>query len=162
MRNKKTKKAIDTSLDKELVNTTSQPEETANESEPFNFIKVFIEHIKATFKKFQGEDLSTAKNLDFIELGRTDEEKEQISEMCERVDEEYRLLAELRASGLSPEDWIKKKGDEILDDCTPEEREEIIRVVEEDAVIEVEDQTDALEAEVEDIKNSQNSSKENQ
>ena len=146
--------------DIEPLNKISRPEEIANESEIFNFIKVFIGHIKAAFIKFRRKDLSSVKNSEFIELGRSDEEKERISEMCELVDEEYRLLADLRTSGLSPEDWIRKKGAEILEDCTPEEREEIIHIVKEEAIIEVEVQANALDAEIEDIQNNQDDSKE--
>lgn len=153
-------KATDNSLDKEPLNVSSQNKGACDHNDSFNFIKVFIEHIKAIFQWFHGKDLSSINNSDFIALGRTDEEKEQIEEMCARVDEEYALLTELRASGLSPEEWIKKKGDEILENCSPEEREEILRVVKEEGVIEVEEQADALDEETDEIQIEQEESKE--
>lgn len=153
-------KATDNSLDNESLNASSQNEGTLDNNDSFNFIKVFVKHIKAIFKWFHGKDLSSVNNSDFIAFGRTDEEKEQIEEMCARVDEEYALLSELRASGLSPEDWVKKKGDEILENCTPEEREEILRIVKEEGVIEVEEQADALNEETDEIQIEQVESKE--
>lgn len=153
-------KATDNSLDNESLNVSSQNKGAFDHNDSFNFIKVFIEHIKAIFQWFHGKDLSSINNSDFIALGRTDEEKEQIEEMCARVDEEYALLTELRASGLSPEEWIKKKGDEILENCSPEEREEILRVVKEEGVIEVEEQADALDEETDEIQIEQEESKE--
>ena len=110
-------------------------------------------------KKYSRLEEGSLQNPDVF-ARQIEREKDQIEEMCARVDEEYALLTELRASGLSPEDWIKKKGDEILENCTPEEREEILRIVKEEGVIEVEEQADALDEETDEIQIEQEESKE--
>ena len=146
---------MDSSYDNESLNTISNNEEFLSGSDSFSFIKVFIEHIKKVFSKFNANNSQSVSNLSFIELGRTEEEKEQIEEMCNRVDEESRLLEELKKSGLTPEEWIRKKSEEILNECSTEEREEILNAIEEESVIETEEQTDALETIVDEIREEQ-------
>ena len=101
-------------------------------SETFDFIKSFVEHVKCIFCKFTIKTSSPIKNEEFINLGRTEGEKEQIAEMCQHVDEGYELLSDLRGSNLTPEMWLQNKTQEILHDCTEEEQEIIIQAVEEE------------------------------
>lgn len=151
---------MDSSYDNEPLNTIPKNEEFLSGSDSFNFIKVFIEHVKNVFRKFNANDSQSVSNLNFIELGRTEEEKEQIEEMCNRVDEESRLLEELKKSGLTPEEWIRGKSEEILNGCSTEEREEILNAIEEESRIETEEQTDALESIVDEINEEQVDNKE--
>ena len=160
MTKKDLKKTITANIDNECLNSSAQQETNSTDKDSFNFVKVFINHIKTVFHKFQGRNLHSINNTEFIDLGRTTEEKEQIEDMCTTVDEEYKLLAELRTSGLSPDEWIKEKGDDILKDCSPEERDEVLRMIHDDEETEVEEQSDALDSIVDNLQENQDSLKE--
>lgn len=141
---------------KKTINGNDIPnEESQSDKKSFDFLKVFVEHLTRNFKHFVGKDLANAKNADFIDRGRTDEERNQIAELCESIDEHYALLAELRNSNKEPEDWLKEKTEEILSDCTPEVRGSIIQAVNKEGAGNAETQAVVLKALAEEIQNSE-------
>ena len=125
-------------------------------TETFDFVKSFIEHIKSIFSKFSKKTPSAIENEEFITLGRSEEEKAQIAEMCHTVDEEHELLADLRSSKLAPEVWLQNKTQEILQDCSEEEKEVIIQAVEEEGEIMALAQAESLEETINELQKSQN------
>lgn len=83
------------------------------------FIKSLSDYFTRFISRFKGyaaEDLNAA----IVEEGNTDEEKEQLQEMCEEVDNYHRRLKELRVSGLTPGKWLEKEIDAELENIEPE------------------------------------------
>ena len=145
---------------KQVNGANSAPIAVAQEcpkaTETFDFIKSFVEHIKNIFNKFSKKTLSSIENEEFIALGRSEEEKAQIAEMCHNVDEEYELLAEVRNSNLAPEVWLQNKTQEILQDCSYEEKDAIIQAVEEEGKLITVARAEDLNEIIDEIKKSQN------
>ncbi|MBR4562840.1 MAG: hypothetical protein IKO26_00090 [Paludibacteraceae bacterium] len=123
-------------------------------TETFDFIRSFVEHIKSIFRKFS--NTLPSSNEEYIALGRSKKEKEQIAEMCRNIDEETNLLIDLRKSNLTPESWLRNTTEEILQDCTDEEREIVIQAVEEEERIIVESLVDSLGKTVNEEQKNQN------
>ena len=85
----------------------------------FNFIKSLSDFYKKFVLKFKDNNKSNI-NDDIIELGRTEEEKEQLQDMCDEIDAYHRRLKELRESGMTPGKWLEKEIEIELEKADPE------------------------------------------
>ena len=85
----------------------------------FNFIKSLSDFYKKFVLKFKDNNKSNI-NDDIIELGRTEEEKEQLQDMCDEIDAYHRRLKELRESGMTPGKWLEKEIEIELEKVDPE------------------------------------------
>lgn len=68
---------------------------------------------KKLVSKFKDENPSNINN-EIVYLGRTEEEKEQLQEMCDEIDSYHRRLKDLRESGMTPGKWLEKEIDEFV------------------------------------------------
>ena len=112
----------------------------------------FVGHVTEIFKKFTNTDgtLKSPENKEFIDLGRDEQERKQIEEFCQDIDEQNRLLVELQEfkaqdPNHTAQDWLKLKGEAELADCSSEERETILQFINEQQESDIEGQTEALE-----------------
>lgn len=127
-----------------LMNT--EPQNNDN-----GFIKSLSEYFARFISRFKG---STAEDLNaaIVEEGRTAEEKEQLLEMCEEVDNYHRRLQELRESGLSPGKWLEKEIDAELENIEPgissESKTEFKKFIFEQFATDIEANTEALSEEL--------------
>lgn len=85
----------------------------------FDFIKSLSDFYKKFVLKFKDNNKSNI-NDDIIELGRTEEEKEQLQDMCDEIDAYHRRLKELRESGMTPGKWLEKEIEIELEKVDPE------------------------------------------
>ena len=85
----------------------------------FNFIKSLSDFYKKFVLKFKDNNKSNI-NDDIIELGRTEEEKEKLQDMCDEIDAYHRRLKELRESGMTPGKWLEKEIEIELEKADPE------------------------------------------
>ena len=117
----------------------------------FNFIKSLSDFYKGIVLKFKDNDESKI-NDDIIELGRTEEEKEQLQEMCDEIDSYHRRLKDLRESGMTPGKWLEKEIELELEKVDPEvsteSKEEFKKFVFDQFGRDVEAQTEALDDEL--------------
>ena len=65
----------------------------------FNFIKSISDLYKELVAKFNGKS-ELDLNASIVEIGRTEEEKGQLQEMCDDIDSYHRRIKQLRESGL--------------------------------------------------------------
>lgn len=84
------------------------------ELENFSIVDSLRIHIKKLFELSRDK---TAQELDsvIIAQGRTDDEKEQLREMCEEEDLYEQRLSDLRQSGMEPGKWLNHVVDKELD-----------------------------------------------
>ena len=121
----------------------------------FNFIKslsdFYLKFVSTFVSKFKEENLSNI-NDDIIHLGRTEEEKEQLLEMCDEIDSYHRRLKDLRESGMTPGKWLEKEIETELEkvdpDVSSESKEEFKKFVFDQFGRDVEAQTEALDDEL--------------
>lgn len=117
----------------------------------FNFIKSLSDFYKGIVLKFKDNDESKI-NDDIIELGRTEEEKEQLQDMCDEIDAYHRRLKNLRESGMTPGKWLGKEIETELEKVDPEvsseSKEEFKKFVFDQFGRDVEAQTEALDDEL--------------
>lgn len=117
----------------------------------FNFIKSLSDFYMKFVSKFKDENLSNI-NDDIIHLGRTEEEKEQLQEMCDEIDSYHRRLKDLRESGMTPGKWLEKEIELELEKVDPEvsteSKEEFKKFVFDQFGRDVEAQTEALDDEL--------------
>lgn len=117
----------------------------------FNFIKSLSDFYMKFVSKFKDENMSNI-NDDIIHLGRTEEEKEQLQEMCDEIDSYHRRLKDLRESGMTPGKWLKKEIETELEKVDPEvsseSKEEFKKFVFDQFGRDVEAQTEALDDEL--------------
>lgn len=85
----------------------------------FNFIKSVSDFYMKFVSKFKDENLSNI-NDDIIHLGRTEEEKEQLQEMCDEIDSYHKRIKNLRESGMMPGKWLEKEIEAELEKLDPE------------------------------------------
>lgn len=117
----------------------------------FDFIKSLSDYFTKFISRFKGhttEDLNAA----ILEEGRTEEEKEQLQEMCEEVDNYHRRLKELRESGLTPGKWLDEEIDKELKkvdkEIEPGTSEEVKKLLTEQFIVDIENNCDALSDEL--------------
>lgn len=110
-----------------------------------------VSHITEFFKKFSNADgsLRNPENQELIDMGRDEEERQQIEEFCQDLDEQNKLMDELQAfkaedPNNTAQKWLELNGEKTLRDCTPEEKEEILMYVHEQQDTEIQAQADAL------------------
>lgn len=117
----------------------------------FNFIKSLSDFYNGIVLKFKDNDESKI-NDDIIELGRTEEEKEQLQEMCDEIDSYHRRLKDLRESGMTPGKWLEKEIETELEKVDPEvsseSKKEFKKFVFDQFGRDVEAQTEALDDEL--------------
>lgn len=117
----------------------------------FDFVKSLSEYYKRLVSKFKS-DSKLDLNAAIMEEGRTDEEKEQLQEMCEEVDNYHRRLKELRESGLTPGKWldgeVEKELKEIDKELESGAIEEVKKSMADQFIADIEDNCEALSAEL--------------
>lgn len=117
----------------------------------FNFIKSLSDFYMKFVSKFKDENLSNI-NDDIIHLGRTEEEKEQLQEMCDEIDSYHRRLKDLRDSVMTPGKWLEKEIETELEKVDPEvsseSKEEFKKFVFDQFGRDVEAQTESLDDEL--------------
>lgn len=85
----------------------------------FNFIKSLSDFYQKIVTKLYDEHNSNMNNA-IVELGRTEEEKEQLQDMCDEIDAYHRRIKELRNSGMTPGKWLEKEIEKELENADPE------------------------------------------
>lgn len=80
----------------------------------FNIIDSILNHIRKISGIFNEKEHKNI-NDSIISIGRNDDEKEQLKEMCEEEDLYEKRLAELRKSNMKPGEWLDKFIDEELE-----------------------------------------------
>lgn len=85
----------------------------------FNFIKSLSDFYQKIVTKLYDEHNSNMNNA-ILELGRTEEEKEQLQDMCDEIDAYHRRIKELRNSGMTPGKWLEKEIEKELENADPE------------------------------------------
>lgn len=123
---------------------TEKPKTISNGK--FDFFNSFIEHLYEIFKKLQDKGFKNVDNNEYIDLGRTEDEKETIKEICEDLDTQCELMTELEASELTPKEWLKKKSEELLKDCDDDTVKEILDVDRKASVYELNYDIEILDA----------------
>lgn len=122
-----------------------------NKEERKSFLTTLSEHMKRIADLFSKSDNKSA-NDKIIFAGRTEEEKDQLKEMCEEIDDYHRDLKELRGSELSPGKWLDKKIDKELEaadsEVTHEDKDNVKEFVMNEFKKDIEAQTDALSDEL--------------
>lgn len=117
----------------------------------FNFIKSLSDFYKKFVLKFKDNNESKI-NDDIIELGRTEEEKEQLQDMCDEIDAYHRRLKDLRESGMTPGKWLEKEIELELEKVDPEvsteSKEEFKKFIFDQFGKDVEAQAEALDEEL--------------
>lgn len=117
----------------------------------FNFIKSVSDFYMKFVSKFKDENPSNINN-EIVYLGRTEEEKEQLQEMCDEIDSYHRRLKDLRESGMTLGKWIEKEIEAELEKVDPEvsseSKEEFKKFVFDQFGRDVEAQTEALDDEL--------------
>lgn len=87
--------------------------------EEFNFIKSIVDFYKKFVLKFRDRNVSNMNDV-IIESGRTEDEKDQLREMCDEVDAYHRRIRDLRESGMTPGKWFEKEIESELEKVDPE------------------------------------------
>ncbi len=117
----------------------------------YDFIKSLSNFYKKLVSKFKDENPSNINN-EIVYLGRTEEEKEQLQEMCDEIDSYHRRLKDLRESGMTPGKWLEKEIEAELEKVDPEvsseSKEEFKKFVFDQFGRDVEAQTEALDDEL--------------
>lgn len=117
----------------------------------FNFIKSLSDFYMKFVSKFKDENPSNINN-EIVYLGRTEEEKEQLQEMCDEIDSYHRRLKDLRDSGMTPGKWLEKEIETELEKVDPEvsseSKEEFKKFVFDQFGRDVEAQTESLDDEL--------------
>ncbi len=126
-------------------------------SEGFSFFKLLSSLYEKFISVFQRHDKQNV-NSAIVDLGRTPEEKAQLQEMCEEIDDYHRCLAELRESKLSPGEWLERKIDteveeleksgKLAPEVSEDAKDELKRFVYDQFSRDIESQTDALNEEL--------------
>lgn len=80
----------------------------------FNIIDSILNHIRKISGIFNEKEHKNI-NDSIVSIGRNDEEKEQLKEMCEEEDLYEKRLAELRKSNMKPGEWLDRFIDEELE-----------------------------------------------
>lgn len=124
---------------------------TEPQNNDFGFIKSLSDYFTKFISRFKGhttEDLNAA----IVEEGRTEEEKEQLQEMCEEVDNYHRRLKELRESGLTPGKWLDEEIERELKKVNKEiesgTSEEVKKLLTEQFIADIENNCEALSDEL--------------
>lgn len=124
---------------------------TEPQNNDFDFIKSLSNYFTKFITRFKGHTTEEF-NAAIVEEGRTEEEKEQLQEMCEEVDNYHRRLKELRESGLTPGKWLEKEIDAELESIEPEisseSKEEFKKFIFEQFATDIEANADALSDEL--------------
>lgn len=92
---------------------------TEESNTEFNFIKSIVIFYSKFILKFKDRKVSNM-NESIIESGRTEDEKEQLREMCDEVDAYHRRIQNLRESGMTPGKWLEKEIESELEKVDPE------------------------------------------
>ena len=124
---------------------------TEPQNNDFDLIKSLSDYFAKFISRFKGhttEDLNAA----IVEEGRTEEEKEQLQEMCEEVDNYHRRLKELRESGLTPGKWLDEEIERELKKVNKEiesgTSEEVKKLLTEQFIADIENNCEALSDEL--------------
>lgn len=114
-----------------------------------------MNQIRSLIKKFvlKFKDNNESKiNDDIIELGRTEEGKEQLQDMCDEIDAYHRRLKDLRESGMTPGKWLEKEIELELEKVDPgvstKSKEEFKKFIFDQFGKDVEAQAEALDEEL--------------
>lgn len=124
---------------------------TEPQNNDFDFIKSLSDYFTKFIPRFKGY---TTKELNaaIVEEGRTEEEKEQLQEMCEEVDNYHRRLKELRESGLTPGKWLDEEIERELKKVNKEiesgTSEEVKKLLTEQFIADIENNCEALSDEL--------------
>lgn len=117
----------------------------------FNFIKSISDLYKELVAKFNGKS-ELDLNASIVEIGRTEEEKGQLQEMCDDIDSYHRRIKQLRESGLTPGKWLEKEIENELEKVDPqvsyESKEEFKKFILDQFGKEIGAQADALDEEL--------------
>lgn len=97
-----------------LINLYKTKLKVEQQEKEFGIIDSMLNHIR---KIFDHQEKNGQEYIDdtIVSLGRTEEEREQLKEMCEEEDLYEKRLAELRKSNLQPGEWLNKFIDEELE-----------------------------------------------
>lgn len=119
--------------------------------EDYNFIKAVSDFYKQLFTRFKDNDNSDLNDA-IVEIGRTEEEQEQLQEMCDEIDAYHGRIRELRESGLTPGNWLEKEIETELEkvdsEVAPESKEEFKKFIFEQFGKDIAVQVEALEEEM--------------
>lgn len=117
----------------------------------YDFIKSLSNFYKKLVSKFKDENPSNINN-EIVYLGRTEEEKEQLQDMCDEIDAYHRRLKNLRESGMTPGKWLEKEIELELEKVDPEvsteSKEEFKKFIFDQFGKDVEAQAEALDEEL--------------
>ena len=126
-------------------------------SEGFSFFKLLSSLYEEFISIFQRHDKQNVNSV-IVGLGRTPEEKAQLQEMCEEIDDYHRCLAELRESKLSPGEWLERKIDtevealeksgKLAPEVSEDAKDELKRFISDQFNRDIENQADALNEEL--------------
>lgn len=124
----------------------------AEEKKEFNIVDSMLNHIKNLTGLCKNK---SQKEIDkaIITAGRTDEEKEQLREMCEEEELYEKRLAELRNSNMQPGKWlnhfIDKELDSACDSISSEAKVLVKQAVIDETGKAIEAQAESLDVEME-------------
>lgn len=124
----------------------------AEEKKEFNIVDSMLNHIKNLTGLCKNK---SQKEIDkaIITAGRTDEEKEQLREMCEEEELYEKRLAELRNSNMQPGNWlnhfIDKELDSACDSISSEAKVLVKQAVIDETGKAIEAQAESLDVEME-------------
>ena len=117
----------------------------------FDFIKSLSDFYKELVAKFKDKS-EPDMNASVVEIGRTEEEKEQLQDMCDEIDAYHRRLKNLRESRMTPGKWLEKEIELELEKVDPEvsteSKEEFKKFIFDQFGKDVEAQAEALDEEL--------------
>ena len=91
-------------------------------------------------------------NASVVEIGRTEEEKEQLQDMCDEIDSYHRRIKQLRESGMTPGEWLEKEIEAELEkvdsQVSSESKDEFKTFILDQFGKEIEAQVDVLDEEL--------------
>lgn len=123
-----------------------------NENKRFSIIDSMLSHIRKIFDSNSKHDRGRI-NDSIVSIGRTDEEKGQLKEMCEEEELYEKRLAELRQSNLKLGEWLNNFIDNELesscDSITSEAKDMVKQMVMDETGKTIKAQAEALDVEME-------------
>lgn len=120
----------------------------------FNFIKSVSDFFKKLVLKFENEDNEDVEKMNaaIVEVGRTEDEKEQLQDMCDEIDSYHRRVKEYRESGMTVGKWFEKEVEKELEKADPEisseSKDEFKKFVVDQLGKDIEAQAEALDEEL--------------
>ena len=120
-------------------------------NDEFDFIKSLSDFYKELVAKFKDKS-ELDLNASVVEIGRTEEEKGQLQEMCDEIDSYHRRIKQLRESGMTPGKWLEKEIEAELEKVDPqvssESKDEFKKFILDQFGNEIEAEADVLDEEL--------------